>query len=210
MSDTREEHSSSTDVHSATNPLAFVTIGAASAALFGLGLPQHLAVSSAIVTALFVAIRRKPMLQHAGAAVGGAMVTLYVPRLLHLSIWGYFGTLVALGVVTGVVIGWRSAAPARPGFRFLREDFFEFCGFVGVLAAFPAVLAFGINGASDWVGRLAFELAFMGAWVLMPLCATAFGVGAARDTIVRRRTKRSRDSASEAATINSLRASTRG
>jgi hypothetical protein len=90
---------------------------------------------------------------------------------------GILTTLVAIGVVGGSVIGWRSPVSARPGFRFLREDFFEFCGFVALLAAFPTVIAVGINGAADWVGRLAFQLAFLGSWALLPMCASAYGIG---------------------------------
>jgi hypothetical protein len=165
------------DAPTPTNPLAFLTLGAAAAALSRLGLPQGLALSAALATALFVAIRREPVRQHLGAAVTGALVVVLSARLAHTGVAGLLMTLAALGVVGGAAIGWRSPAPARPGFRFLREDFFEFCGFVGVLAAFPAVLAFGINGAADWVGRLAFELAFLGAWVLLPMSASAWGVG---------------------------------
>jgi hypothetical protein len=157
--------------------LAFLTLGAAAAALSSLGLPQSLAVSAALAAALFVAIRREPVRQHLGAAVVGAAVVVLSVRLVHGGVAGLLMTLAAIGVVGGAVIGWRGPAAARPGFRFLREDFFEFCGFVGVLAAFPAVLAFGVNGAADWVGRLAFELAFVGSWVLLPMSASAYGVG---------------------------------
>ena len=134
-------------------------------------------MSAALATALFVSIRREPARQHLGAAIVGAVVVVLSTRLVHAGVAGLLMTLAALGVVGGAVIGWRSPAPAYPGFRFLREDFFEFCGFVGVLAAFPAVLAFGVNGAADWVGRLAFELAFVGSWALLPMCASAYGVG---------------------------------
>jgi hypothetical protein len=165
------------DAPSPTHPLAFLTLGAAAAALSRLGLPRGLATSAALAALLFVAIRRDPIRQHLGAAMLGAAVVVLSTRLFHLGVTGLLTTLVVLGVVGGAVIGWRGPAAARPGFRFLREDFFEFCGFVGVLAAFPAVLAFGVNGAADWVGRLAFELAFLGSWVLFPMSASAYGVG---------------------------------
>src|SRR3954467_7396345 len=107
-----------------THPLAFLTLGAAAAALSRLGLPQGLAVSAALAAALFVAIRRQPARQHIAAALVGAAVVVLSARFVHAGVAGLLTTLTALGVVGGAVIGWRSPAPARPGFRFLREDFF--------------------------------------------------------------------------------------
>lgn len=55
------------EARGSTNPLAYLTIGAAAATQSMLGLPQRLDLSAALATALFVAIWRKPAGQHLGA-----------------------------------------------------------------------------------------------------------------------------------------------
>jgi hypothetical protein len=165
---------------SPTHAGTYLALGAAAAALSMLALPRGASVSVIVCALLFVLLRRRPRGSYLAAATAGGVLTLLASHLISSAPEVLLLVLFLLGVLTGVALGLRVTRDALPGFRFFREDFLEFCGFVGLLAAFPAILAAGIRGAADLAGQLAFELAFLGVCVLLPLTALGHGVVAVR------------------------------
>jgi len=139
-----------------SHPMAYAPLGAAVALLPFLGVPIDIAVSAGLTALLYAWLRRAAVVAHLSAMTLGALTVFGLLRLASWNINIVIPALAVLGIVCGIALRVRSRAAAWPGFRFFREDFLEFCALVGLVASFPAVMTFGVVGAADWVGRIAF------------------------------------------------------
>jgi hypothetical protein len=168
------------------HPFVYSTLGATATVAMLFHAADHLGRGVIVCGLLFALVRYNGRWQYFVASALGAAVTWIVIRFLTGGPEVLLALLFVGGVVLGTVAGFWFAASDLPGFRFFREDFLEFCGSVGLISAFPAIFTIGIGAAADVAGRLAFELAFLGACALAPLLVVSHAIAGVRSL----RTKR--------------------
>lgn len=153
--------------------------GATAMGLRFLGFPTSTAVAAAIAGVLILALpkthRRDVIL---GGLIGAAAVYLGV-RLLFTWVLGLLGnpqatgdaallSIMAVGVVGGLLSGWSGQVVTLPGLRAFRILFLELCVLTGLLGGFFLLPSRQFTGAADAGGRVTFAAALVVLFTMIP------------------------------------------